>query len=196
MLMTLPQIAISAVQAKTGIQQSRPYMSMRQPGPDMTIDQNVAGKLRISTTASRLYIDQTEAFADADVKSPLRRGKENAAKGNQKVMQFIAETMRHGEQLKKIENNTNALASVAKQRSERAPKSYNFAAVPEHMGKVKINYTPSELQFDADLPHVAIHVKRNNPEIQVPRWETNVYLEQKNNIHFSVIPGSAINKEL
>ncbi|MCR6112162.1 hypothetical protein HXA35_17680 [Bacillus sp. A301a_S52] len=194
--MSLPQIAISTIQAKTGIQQSRPYISMRQPGPDMTIDQNVAGKLRISTTASRLYIDQTEAFADADVKSPLRRGKENAAKGNQKVMQFIAETMRHGEQLKKIENNTNALASVAKQRSERAPMSYNFGAVPEHMGKVKINYTPSELQFDADLPHVAINVKRNSPEIQVPRWETNVYLEQKNNIHFTVIPGSTVNKEL
>ncbi|UTR16070.1 DUF6470 family protein [Salipaludibacillus sp. LMS25] len=194
--MTLPQIAISTVQAKTGLQQSRPSISVRQPGPDMTIDQNVAGKLRISTTASQLFIDQTEAFADADVKSPLRRGKENAAKGKQKVMQFIAETMRHGEQLKKIESNSNTLASVAKQRSERAPKSYQFAAVPEHMGKVKIDYTPSKLKFDADLPHVNIHVKRHNPEIYVPRWETSVYLEQKNNIHFSVIPGSSVNKEL
>ncbi|MCE7792723.1 DUF6470 family protein [Salipaludibacillus sp. CUR1] len=193
--MELPRIHISSVQAQTGIRQQRPPMSIHQPNADLQINQDFSGTLHISSTASRLFIDQTEAFADADLKGPLRRVKEYAAQSQQNVLQYVAKVTREGDQLKKIEHSTNALASIAKQKGERPPKDYNYGVVPEHMGKVTFNYQPSELSIQSDWADPDIRIIPNKPEISFPRWETDVYLRQKNDVQFSVTGGS-VNRQL
>lgn len=193
--MDLARLDISTVQAQTGLQNQRHQMSIKQPNADIQIDQELNGTFRISTTASKLLIDQTEAFADADLKGPMRRVDEFAARSRQNAMQYVAKKIQQGEQLKKIENGGNAIASLAKQNSERAPKQYNVAMVPEHMGKVSFNLQPSEVSIKVDWPEPSIRVQRNDPQITIPRWETNAYLQQKNNINFSVTGGS-INRQL
>ncbi|PYZ92786.1 hypothetical protein CR194_14125 [Salipaludibacillus keqinensis] len=192
--MDLARINISTTQAQTGIQSQRPPMSIHQPQADMHIDQEF-GSIRISTTASQLFIDQTEAFADADLKGPLRRSDEFAARSMQNVMQYIAKTTQQGDQMKKIEHGTNAIASIAKQNGERPTKQINYGTVPEHMGKVSIDYRPSDISIQADRSEPTIRVHKNDPQIHIPRWESNVYLQQKNHIDFSVSGGS-INRQL
>ncbi|WP_218240882.1 DUF6470 family protein, partial [Pseudomonas sp. 2822-17] len=88
--MNLPQVLIETGRAEIGQQNSRPQMTISQRNAIMSVDQDLAGRLHISTTASKLFIDQTEAFADADLKGPLRRVKEDAAKGMQNISQYIA----------------------------------------------------------------------------------------------------------
>ncbi|SES30230.1 DUF6470 family protein [Salipaludibacillus aurantiacus] len=193
--MEFPRLHISSVQAQTGIRQQRPPMSIQQPNADLHINQDLSGTLHISTTASRLFIDQSEAFADADLKGPLRRVKEYGAQSQQKVRQYVAKVTREGEQLKKIEHGTNALASIAKQNGERPPKDYNYGVVPEHMGKVTFKYQPSDLSIQSDWADPDIRITPNKPDISIPRWETEVYLQQKNNIQFSVTGGS-VNRQL
>jgi len=193
--MDLARINISTVRAQTSLQSQRPLMRIHQPNADLQIDQELNGHFQISTTASKLFIDQTEAFADADLKGPMRRVDEFAARSKQNVLQYVAKTIQQGEQLKKIENGGNAIASLAQQNGERAPKQYNVAMVPEHMGKVSFDYRPSEVSVQVNWGEPNIRVQKNDPQISIPRWETNAYLQQKNQIDFSVIGGS-INRQL
>lgn len=194
--MDLPRIEIHTVRAETGIQTERPPMSIRQRPADIEIDQDLVGTFRISTTASKLYIDQSEAFADADLKGPLRRNREMVQKAHENVMEYIAKTARQGERLKRIEHGGNALAEIAREKGERKQFSYNIANVPKNAFRVKFHYVPSEVHVDIDWPDPEIRVKTNEPEIHIPRWRANVYLKQKNSIHFSVVQGETIDKKL
>ncbi|MGJ9385221.1 DUF6470 family protein [Salipaludibacillus sp. CF4.18] len=193
--MDLARIQIQTQDAVTGMQQQRPPLSIKQRPADMQIEQELGSTLSISTTASKLYIDQTEAFADANLKSIFRRNEEFVAKAQQTASQYVAKTAQQGEMLKKIENGTNAIPQIAQQNGTREPKQYNLAMVPEHMGKVKIDFQPAEVSIQSNWQKPKIHVQKNEPEITVPRWETNIYVQQKNSIQFDVIGGS-VNRQL
>lgn len=194
--MELAKIQIHTVRAETGLQINRPAMSVRQRPADLQLKQELIGSFRLSTTASKLYIDQTEAFADADLKGPLRRSREAVTKAHQNVMEYVAKTARQGERMKRIENGGNVLADIARENGERKQFSYNVANVPKNAFRVKFDYVPSEVHVQIDWPDPNIRVKRNEPEIQIPKWQTNAYLKQKNSIHFSVTTGNMINKTL
>ncbi|ADU31864.1 DUF6470 family protein [Evansella cellulosilytica] len=183
--MELARYHIQSERAITGIASQRPEMTIRQRPADMEIKQELNGNLRISSTAAKLFINQTEAFADADLKGPLRRSNEWHSSTKQKVYQYIAKTMREGEQYKSIENGGNAIANVARQNGERAPKSYNVSTVPQPF-RVKIDHVPSEVRVQADWPEPSIRFHKNEPDITIPKWQSNVYIQQKNAIHFSV----------
>lgn len=194
--MELPRIQIHTVHAQIGLHMERPSMSIRQPSADIQIDQELIGSFRLSTTKSKLHIDQTEAFADTDLKGPLRRNREAAAKARENVLEYIGKKARQGERLKKIELGGNAIAEIAKESGEREPFTYNIANVPKNAFRVKFHYEPAEVQVDIDWPDPNIQVKRNEPEIHIPKWQVNAYLKQKNSIHFSVVQGSSVDKTL
>ncbi|WP_096190273.1 DUF6470 family protein [Evansella halocellulosilytica] len=182
--MQLPRVDIQTQHAQIGMQQHKPQMTISQRPADISIDQELNGNLTISTTASKLYIDQSEAFADADLKGPFRRLSEWAADAKQNVMQYMAKTARQGEQLKRIENGINALPSIAKQNSERPLREVNVGFVPENAFKVKFDYTPSDIKVNVDWPGPDIRVQTNDPDVHIPRWETDVYIQQKESIQF------------
>ncbi|AOM81902.1 DUF6470 family protein [Salisediminibacterium beveridgei] len=190
--MDLPRIAIQSTQAQTAVQTSRPPMSISQQNADMQIDNALSGRFRMSQEFVEISIDQTEAFADADVKSIFRRNDEWAQRAMQQALQYAAKTARQGEQLKKIENQGDVIPELARQDGERAPKEYNYGAVPSSMDKVQFGYQPGDIQVDVDWPDANIRVQRHEPQVSIPRWETNVYLQQKNTIRFDVT-GNTIN---
>ncbi|MFA9558924.1 DUF6470 family protein [Evansella sp. AB-rgal1] len=193
--MQIPKIQIHTQRAETGISQNRPSMSIRQQQADLDIKQDLAGSFRLSSTASKLFIDQSEAFADAGSIPPLRRASNWAASTKQSVMQYIAKVARQGEQLKKIENGGNAIVGLAKENGERRSYEVGLGYVPKTAFKVRFNYVPSEVSVDIDWKGPQIRFKKNEPNIHIPRWESNVYLQQKNAISFSV-SGSHVNKQL
>ncbi len=184
MKMQLAHIHIQSQNAEVGLSQTRPNMNIRQHPAVMQIDQELAGTLSISKTASKLYIDQTEAFADANLKSPLRMSSEWSGKGEQAVMNYITKTARDGEQLKKIETGAKVLPQLAKQNGERQPKEVNVGFVPENAFKVTFDFEPLQITVESEWPdpNIEFHVKP--PDIQIPKWETDVYLQQKEAISF------------
>lgn len=188
--MDLPRIAIQTTQAKTGLESQRPPMSIRQQNADMQIDNPLTGNFRMSQEFVEITIDQTEAFADADVKSIFRRNDEWAQRAMQQALQYAAKTARQGEQLKKIENPGEVIPELARQNGERAPKEYNYAAVPSSTDKVRFGYQPGDVRVDVHWPDANIRVQRNEPEINIPRWEQNVYLQQRKSIQFDVTGGN------
>ena len=187
--MELPRIQIQTTRAETGLQSQRPPMSIQQPNADIQIDNSLSGRFRMTQDYAEIAIDQTEAFADADVKSILRRNDEWSARAMQQAMTYTAKVARQGEQLKKIENPGEVIPQLARQDGERVPKDYNYAQVPSSTDKVRFSYTPGDMRIDLDWPDANIRVQRNEPIINIPRWETNVYLEQRNSIQFQAVGG-------
>jgi hypothetical protein len=162
---------------------------MKQAGPDLRLKQEHQGLIEISTAAAKLYIDQTEAFADANLKSPLRLGNEFASKALSQASEYVAKTAQQGEQLKRIENGNGAIAQIAKQNSEIASPEAVPGYMPRSMSRVKFDYQPSEVTVKAANKPVQINVNRRDPQIEIPKWQTDAYIQQKNQISFQVVGG-------
>ncbi|SDH64209.1 DUF6470 family protein [Alteribacillus bidgolensis] len=103
--MNMPIVEITTTNAELGIKSSRPPFEISQPPADTEINQNLTDTVEISTKAAKVNIDQSEAFADANLISPLQKTKQFAQKANQTATEYTAKKAREGEQLKAIENN-------------------------------------------------------------------------------------------
>ncbi|WP_062050211.1 DUF6470 family protein [Bacillus sp. JCM 19034] len=181
------QLHIDQTLAQTGLRSVQPPMQIKQHQADLQISQEHTNLVEISTTARRLYIDQTEAFADANLKTPLRLSNEFYQRIRGTVMNYVAKTAREGEQLKKIENGNHAITHIAAQRGSRPQKQANIAYMPNSMSKVSFDYQPSEVHIRARKSEANIHVTPQKPEIDIPKWGVDIYLQQKNQIAFQAV---------
>ncbi len=67
--------------------------------------------------------------------------------------------------------------------------------MPRSMSQVKFNYQPSEISIDAPFKEVEITVNRRAPQIEIPKWQTEAYIRQKNQISFQAV-GTNVNRGL
>ncbi|NEU30258.1 hypothetical protein GN156_05615 [bacterium LRH843] len=187
--MNVPSIRIQSTDAQIGLRMNRPDMRIKQQNADLQIRQQHVGLIEISKTASKLHIDQTEAFADANLKSPLRMANEFWQKTTNEVMQYIAKTAQDGNQMLKIENGSGAIQRIAKANSERPPLQATFGYMPRSMSQVKFNYEPSKITMKAPYKEPDITVNLRPPQIEIPKWQTEAYMRQKNGISFEAVGG-------
>ncbi|MDE5414044.1 DUF6470 family protein [Alkalihalobacterium chitinilyticum] len=192
--MNLPQLHISTNRAEIGIRSQKPAMRIQQPHADLKIDQNYIDILRISKRASKLHIDQSQAFADANLKNSKQLLSDVVNRGEQKAMQYIAKVAQQGDQLMKIENGDGAIQQIAKSNSQFKTYDFNVGMIPRPFS-VKINYDPGETNIQVNRQDVQISVNRNEPRIDIPKWQSQAYLKQKNSISFQAV-GINVNKGL
>ncbi|KHF39623.1 DUF6470 family protein [Halalkalibacter okhensis] len=190
--MMTPSLQIQQTSTLTGLRSHRPELQIRQQSPDLHINQDHHGLVEISTTAGRMYIDQTEAFADANLVPALRQNQEYLASGNKKAAQFIARTVQQGDQMMQIENGTGALARISKVNSETPEKQATLGYMPRSMDRVKFQYQPSDVSIRVNPKPVDIQIDRKEVQVDIPKWQTDTYIRQKNQISFQVV-GSKVN---
>lgn len=185
--MQLPYLQISSVDGQIGMKAHRPPLEIKQPNADLSIKQDHFTTVQISHTASQLLIDQKEAFADANLKGPLRSSNEFISKIKQKVMEYISRTSSQGDQMMRIENGTEIFPRLAAQNSQLYPdRELNITSMPRPF-QVKFQYTPSQVSFDVKNSQPEINVRRNEPKISIPKWQTDTYVRQKNNLNIQAI---------
>ncbi|MFN7252522.1 MAG: DUF6470 family protein [Anaerobacillus sp.] len=193
--MQVPYIQMNSVLGQIGLQPNRPQMQINQRNAELSIHQDHS-TMSISTRASKLYIDQTEAFADAHLKGPLRSSNEFISKAEGKVAQYIAKTAQQGDMMMRIENGFGAIPRIAEINSELYPeKELNVGFLPRSTSQVKFNYVPSEVKIQVTSSMPEIHVRKNDPQISIPKWQSNAYVKQKNNLTMKVI-GLNVNRQL
>lgn len=186
-------LQIHSTDAKIGLSSSRPPMRIKQEQAGLDIKQKHVGMIEISKTASKLYIDQTEAFADANLKSPIRMANEFWQKSMGEALNYFAKKTVEGRQLMKIENGGGAITQIAKQNSERPLVKADIAYMPRSMSQVKFSYEPSKISLKAPYDEPNITVTRRPPQIDIPKWQTEAYIKQKNSIHFEAV-GTNVNR--
>lgn len=184
--MNIPQIKLESKPALLGLKTVDARTEIQQPKADLSIQQPKA-TLTMETKPSKLTIDQTEAWADMDLKHISRRIKEFAEKGKEDWLAGLARRNEQGDELMKIENNGNPIPGQAKQNSQKPKKEFGLGFIPS-AGSVKISYEPSSVSIDVEQNKPIIDVKVNKPIIDYTPGNVEIDLIQRNDlkIHFEM----------
>lgn len=189
--MRLPQIQIDSTMAKLAVQIRDMKIEMERINPEVQIRQPQAD-IKIEKIDGQLQIDQSEAFADANLKHVTRMTEEYAAKGKNHVLKSIATAVQQGDQLMKIESSgKTAIPQLAKTNSESSHVDFTSGQMPK--SKVKIHYSPGDVKVEIKQNTPEFKVKTHDLNFKVDPGDVNIYLKQKAEVTFS-IPGLNINQ--
>lgn len=183
--MRLPQLRMDSGMAQINISVTPSRQTIRQPKAQMHLEQPPA-KLAIRTTPGRLTIDQSRAWAAMDIKHIFQRIKENAAEGHRDAMQGIARRAAEGDELMKIENGGNPIASQAVRKSKILNYQYNYALVPPPFS-VQMHYQPGTVKIEAEPQRVINHTVSRMPIIDYQRGQVNISMKQYASLEFEAV---------
>ncbi|KRG15041.1 hypothetical protein ACA30_07595 [Virgibacillus soli] len=183
--MRIPQIQMESQQAKISMQTMNARQSIQQPQADLRIEQPKA-VMKMRTTPGKLTIDQSQAWEEMNVKSTFKAVKENAVKGNQKVMEGIARVAQEGDEMIEIQNGQNAYVEQAKRQANPPMPETNITWIPSPFS-VKTHYQPGQvdIQFQARKPSIDATVRK--PVIQYAPGDVQIQLAQRNHLKIDLI---------
>lgn len=182
--MNRPQLQIQTTQGVLGLQITKPTQEIEQPSATLS-QQQPAAILEISTTRPQLSLDTTEARADVDMKSVFRRTDEYAQLGKKSAMEGIARRAREGQQLVKIGNGGNAIASIAKQNGTPPPAPIGIRFIGNR-SQIQMSITPGTTDIQA-TPQKAINdVQINKPIHTYTQGKVTGVMEQWASIQIDV----------
>ncbi|OLS39023.1 hypothetical protein BTR22_05110 [Alkalihalophilus pseudofirmus] len=193
--MRVPHIAIQSIDAYIGIRSNKPHPQMKQHTADLQIRQTHTGIIEINTKSAELSIDQTQAFAEANLKTPFRLADEFYQRAQQKAAEHLTKRRQQGDQMMKIENGFGVLARLAKVNSEKPQGQLQTVNMPRSVSSTKIHFEPAQVSFRVPNHQTDIKVNRREPDIHIPKWQTETYVKQKNSISFQAV-GAAIDSSL
>lgn len=161
--MELPQIRLQSQSAKIAIRTTPAELSIEKGKVEQSIQQPKAD-MQITTTPSKLTIDQSEAWAEMNMKGVARFTDDNNSFAMKEAMAGIARRARQGEQLMKIEDGGNPLASQAKENAEGPQKQFALGWIPSH-GSVKIDYQPAKVNINVEARKPIIEATPVRPSV-------------------------------
>jgi hypothetical protein len=183
--MKLPQIRIESTFAKIGLQIIPPVQEIEQPPAELFIQQPPA-EMMIDVVPGRLTIDQSQAWADMDLKHVFQRIEEAAQEGYQSWLAYLETVSQQGDELMKIENGGNPIVLQAQVNSEDPPLEFNIGFVPSPFS-VKIHYDPAKLMMDWKVNKPIIDVQRHAPIINYKQGKVNIDIAQHNSLHIDIV---------
>lgn len=178
--MQLAQIRLESQSAKIGMHKTKPVQEIQQPKADLSIEQPKAD-LTIQTTPGKFTIDQTEAWADMDLKHISRRIAEAADKGYQDSLEGMARRAQEGRELMEIEHGGSPIAQIAKRNSEGPELRFNIGWIPSHFS-VKTSYDPAEVDIQVQVNKPIINSNINKPIHEFTPGKVDVSLEQRQSL--------------
>ena len=186
--MKLPQIRMESQFAKIQINQTNARQDIKQELPQMQIEQPQA-EVSLRTTPSKLSIDQSQAWADMNLKTIRMLNDGFAKEALQTVQQGTARTAREGRELMKLENGGNPIAAQAKRNYSPPMKQLGIKFIPSNFS-VKIDYQPSELNIDVTTHKPKIQAQTYKPTFTYHPGNVETSLLQKNYLNVSFTEGT------
>jgi len=183
-LVNIPQLQIQTTKGILGLQITKPTQEIQQPRATLS-QQQPAAILEISTTRPQLSLDTTEARADIDMKSVFRRTDEYAQMGKQAAMEGIARRAQEGQQLVKIGNGGNAIASIAKQNAITTPAPMGIRFIGNR-SQVQMSITPGTTDIQATQQKAINDVQINKPIHNYTQGKVSGEMEQWASIQIDV----------
>ncbi|KAF1678090.1 DUF6470 family protein [Bacillus mexicanus] len=182
--MQIPRLIMHSVQGKIGLTTTPASLKMEQPQADLEIEQPSA-EMEISVKPGKLTIDQTQAWEELDRKHILQRIEEAAQQGHEDVMEGIARIVQEGDELMRIENKGNPIASQAKRNSEmkqiQLGERYAIS-----ISRVKVQYTPSELDIQITPKKPVIQAEPRKPIVEYTPGNVQVDMLQYPDLNIDV----------
>ncbi|MBA2175563.1 hypothetical protein H0266_11725 [Halobacillus locisalis] len=168
-----PKLQVSTTQGRIGITKKDAVLHLKQQKADQQIQQPKAD-LQIRQRSGKLSIDQTKAWDNLKFQSGSEIVSEAAQLGRQDWLEGVARVSREGDELMRIENKGDPIASQAKRNAV-----WDFDYKP---GGRPVNELV-DISYQANPAD--IEVKRNDPIIDsTPRYPQLTY--QKGNVDISL----------
>ena len=183
--MRLPQIRIQSTFIQTSLQIEDPVQRMEQPKAIQTIEQPQA-IVNMKSAPGQLTIDQSEAWAQMDIKPIFQRTAENAQSGKQKALEGLARRAIEGDDLMHIERGGNPIAVHAKENGRFIQKQTGLGWIPSPFS-VKMHYEQSKVQLDVQTQKPIIDVQVSKPIHDYTPGNVSVSVSQQNSLQIDVI---------
>ncbi|WCN38134.1 DUF6470 family protein [Aneurinibacillus uraniidurans] len=186
--MNLPQIQIDQTFYKLGWDVQRPSYSFEPGKTELSIEQKPA-EMILHRTPPSVQIDQSECWADMDLKHIFRRTREFAQDGKDQWLKYIEKVTRDGEAMGAIENSGNVIRSLAKEKKLLPVHDFTFRNIPGNLS-LHMQGIPGELGMDWQVNGTTIAVNQTPFRHYYDKGSISYYTQQKNQLHFQVRGGT------
>lgn len=183
--MLMPQIRMESQMAKIHIQQTAGKQEIRQQKAELSIQQPKA-EMSMTTSPSKLQIDQTEAWEDMNLMQIMKRNDKFAQEGLQSLKEGIARRAQQGSELMKIEKKGNPIAAQAATNGYEVKKNLGIKFIPSHFS-VKTNFQPAIVHMDVQTKKPAIDATVQKPEITYRRGSVDISMKQYQHLQIDYI---------
>lgn len=183
--MQLPQIRMQSTFIQTSIHTEDPVQRIEQPKATQSIKQPNA-IVNMKVNPGQLTIDQTEAWAEMDIKPISQRTAEYAQEGKRKLLEGMSRRSRQGDALMHIERGGNVIAAHAKENGTRPQKQFNVGWIPSPFS-VKMHYEQAKVQFNVQTQKPIIDVQIRKPIHDYTPGDVTVSVSQKNSLQIDFI---------
>ncbi|WCK54198.1 DUF6470 family protein [Aneurinibacillus sp. Ricciae_BoGa-3] len=170
--------------AKIGWDVQRPVYTFEPEHTQLHIQQKTT-EMIFHRTQPVVQIDQSQCWADMDIKSNAQQNAELAADGHQSALAYIARVAAEGEQLGAIENKGNAIANIAKGKKFFTDHQFSYANVPGNFS-LHLNGIPGQLNIECNQGGTAIDVQQTPSAQNYEKGKINYYIRQKNQLSIQV----------
>jgi hypothetical protein len=185
MAMKIPQLQMQATFPQLSISIERSQLEITQPPAEVTIEQPKP-EMEMNVIRPRLTIDQSQAWADMDLKHIFRRIEEAAQEGYESWLAYLETVSVQGDELMRIENGGDAIAAQAQTNSEDPPLEFNVGFVPQPFS-VKINYEPGKVDIHWRTYGANVNIQPRAPIIDYKPGKVHIDLARHAQLHIDVI---------
>lgn len=175
--MQVPQIRLQSQDAQIQLNIKDATLEIQQPKADLSIQQPPA-EVSIQTTSAKLDIDQSQAWAQMNLKTITQLNHDFAEEGLSQSLEGIGRRASEGAELMRIENGGNPLISQAVNHVFEPMKQLGITFIPSPFS-VKTNYQPAEVQIDVNINKPVIESSSNKPIIHYEKGLVETFLKQK-----------------
>ncbi|KGX86796.1 DUF6470 family protein [Pontibacillus marinus] len=177
--MDFPQIRLNTQQAKTGLNIQNAKLTMNQQKADVRIEQPQAD-VSIKQHSPKLTIDQSNAWSNLGLKNVFERTRDTAQHANQKFLENLAKMSQEGDELMRIENGGNPIASQAK-RNAGWDFTYKPGGMPVY-DLVSLSYEPGRADINVKQNDPIIQTTPRKPQFQYQRGDVSTQVKQYSNV--------------
>ena len=141
-------------------------------------------RLELNIEEAVIFIDQSQCFSEAGLKSTIELGREFAAKGIQSAMETTARIARDGREMADVHKGI-ALARLAKRNSTPKIRQVAMDLIPK--SRPIITVQPAKIEGYFDRGYIDIKLGKIEPDIYYTAGKVEVYLKQKDTIKYHYV---------
>ncbi|MBN6186960.1 hypothetical protein JQN58_08190 [Aneurinibacillus sp. BA2021] len=185
--MNMPRLDIQQTFAKLDWEIQDPSYTFEPGRAELSIHQQPA-EMVLHRTPSRLTIDQSQCWADMDMKHIFRRNSEYAAAGQQQALAYIEKVTLEGEQLGAIEQGGNTIRGLAMDHRFLPEHRFTYGNVPGNFS-LRMDFTPGELGMEWNTGGTTVDVHTTPFQHRYEKGKITYRMQKKNELHFQMVGG-------
>lgn len=185
--MRLDRVDIRTTDQKVEIHSTHPKLTMTSTDASVKIEQPAA-ILEMSSEAAKLMINQSQAWRDMGLFTPMEAADQAAQKGMQDIAAGTARRAREGDQMMEIAGGQNQLQAIAKNRAIPTPPQTGIKWIPS-VNAVKSTYVPGKLDIKITPQQPKIDATLGNIQGQYTPGDVTGTIVQRASVETTVIKG-------